>query len=301
MSAVTTAGERRPSAAWWCDVDGSRGASTNRPPNPGDLDGDAAGDDRKCLKTYGWATPRPDSRVRVSTRMTAPSRRSGMPTDLPPKWRMPASDRQRVDPKGRRGAAPGSGHPAGRLDRAGVRVPVVQPLPGAPTGPAARGGLRDRGRHRLRPGARGFGAHGRAPLVRGSASWSKWKIFSRKWKSSSRAGPRAPTRSVFWSSATGAPCCVVNRSCSATHALMGLTTGADLVDELADGLAVGRRDGRIRAVAVPRRRTGGGLGSRCVTSGPLRCRLGRACLLRGRLRRSRGALACHGKHSWDRG
>ena len=23
-------------------------------------------------------------------------------------------------------------------------------------------------------------------------SWSKWKIFSRKWKSSSSAGPRAP-------------------------------------------------------------------------------------------------------------
>ena len=41
-------------------------------------------------------------------------------------------------------------------------------------------------------------------------SWSKWKIFSRKWKSSSALGPRSPMRSVFWSSATGMPCCVVS-------------------------------------------------------------------------------------------
>ena len=37
----------------------------------------------------------------------------------------------------------------------------------------------------------------------GMRSWSKWKIFSRKWKSSSSAGPRSPCRRVFWSSLTG--------------------------------------------------------------------------------------------------
>ena len=45
----------------------------------------------------------------------------------------------------------------------------------------------------------------------GMRSWSKWKIFSRKWKSSSSDGPRSPTFNVFWSSATGTPCCVVSR------------------------------------------------------------------------------------------
>jgi hypothetical protein len=32
-------------------------------------------------------------------------------------------------------------------------------------------------------------------------SWSKWKIFSRRTKSSSSVGPRSPMRSEFWSSA----------------------------------------------------------------------------------------------------
>ncbi len=56
-----------------------------------------------------------------------------------------------------------------------------------------------------------FAPYPRACTTRsGIRSWSKWKIFSRRWKSSSRAGPRGPTRSVFWSSATGTPCWVVN-------------------------------------------------------------------------------------------
>ena len=42
-------------------------------------------------------------------------------------------------------------------------------------------------------------------------SWSKWKIFSRKWKSSSSDGPRSAALRVFWSSATGMPCWVVRR------------------------------------------------------------------------------------------
>ncbi len=41
-------------------------------------------------------------------------------------------------------------------------------------------------------------------------SWSKWKIFSRRWKSSSNVGPHRPARSEFWSSATATPCRVVS-------------------------------------------------------------------------------------------
>ena len=46
-------------------------------------------------------------------------------------------------------------------------------------------------------------SRGHARRAPGMRSWSKWKIFSRKWKSSSAVGPRRPIFSEFWSSATG--------------------------------------------------------------------------------------------------
>ena len=48
----------------------------------------------------------------------------------------------------------------------------------------------------------------------GMRSWSKWKIFSRKWWSSSKVGPRRPTFKEFWSSETGVPCWVVSTGTS---------------------------------------------------------------------------------------
>jgi hypothetical protein len=44
----------------------------------------------------------------------------------------------------------------------------------------------------------------------GMRSWSKWVIFSRRMKSSSRDGPRRPAISEFWLSATGTPWWVVS-------------------------------------------------------------------------------------------
>ena len=44
------------------------------------------------------------------------------------------------------------------------------------------------------------------------------KIFSRKWKSLIKAGPRAPTGSVFSSSATGPPCAAVRTGCPSSLA-----------------------------------------------------------------------------------
>src|SRR5690349_190471 len=44
----------------------------------------------------------------------------------------------------------------------------------------------------------------------GMRSWSKWVIFSRRMKSSSRVGPRGVSRSEFWLSATGMPWLVVS-------------------------------------------------------------------------------------------
>ena len=49
----------------------------------------------------------------------------------------------------------------------------------------------------------------------GMRSWSKWKIFSRRTKSSSSVGPRAPARSEFWLSEIGCPKLVVSVSASA--------------------------------------------------------------------------------------
>ena len=44
----------------------------------------------------------------------------------------------------------------------------------------------------------------------GMRSWSKWVIFSRRMKSSSRVGPRGLARSEFWLSEIGRPWLVVN-------------------------------------------------------------------------------------------
>jgi hypothetical protein len=40
-------------------------------------------------------------------------------------------------------------------------------------------------------------------------SWSKWKIFSRRMKSSSSVGPRVPSRRLFWLSEIRVPWLVV--------------------------------------------------------------------------------------------
>ena len=46
----------------------------------------------------------------------------------------------------------------------------------------------------------------------GMRSWSKCMIFSRRWKSSNRVGPRSPTRRLLSVSSTGTPVAVVRVS-----------------------------------------------------------------------------------------
>ncbi len=66
-------------------------------------------------------------------------------------------------------------------------------------------------------------------------SWSKWKIFSRKCASSISVGPRAPCLRLFWSSATGMPCCVVKVADIAARHLVSLAA-------LAPAFGISRRD-----------------------------------------------------------
>ena len=76
----------------------------------------------------------------------------------------------------------------------------------------------------------------------GMRSWSKCMIFSRRWKSSSRVGPRSPTRRLLSVSSTGTPVAVVSVSPPWAHWGDGVVGSA-------------RRDGRLAA-------SGGGRGGR---------------------------------------
>jgi hypothetical protein len=54
----------------------------------------------------------------------------------------------------------------------------------------------------------------------GMRSWSKWKILSRRMKSSSSVGPRSPAFRLFWLSAIATPCEVVSASAPVSVGLM---------------------------------------------------------------------------------
>ena len=74
-----------------------------------------------------------------------------MSTDQPPKSRMPPSARRRADPRDLRGAAPGSGSPCRAPGPRWCSRACRSAPPWCPDRACCRGGLRDRGRHRLRP------------------------------------------------------------------------------------------------------------------------------------------------------
>ena len=82
----------------------------------------------------------------------------------------------------------------------------------------------------------------------GMRSWSKWVIFSRRMKSSSRVGPRAPLLSEFWLSAIGAPWLVVKHAVRGGDGLVGFAafSGAQRRGFRVGGRSPGRRLGHGR-------------------------------------------------------
>src|SRR3954464_10472103 len=79
-------------------------------------------------------------------------------------------------------------------------------------------------------------------------SWSKWVIFSRKWKSSSSVGPRSPALSEWSVSGRRSPWLVVRKSL--------VCAGSSAASE--PGPSEGRGAGRGRPLGVVLSRLGGG-------------------------------------------